>query len=104
MKEPTQHRNALHYLRIVETGSLEYARHIKRSDRRELGRKGYVMWAAFFEGMRECKFGRRVNNPEELMKAVWQHQGADAPPELTELANEIFFVDLEVKRVFIFRG
>ncbi len=95
-----QHRNALHYLRIVPTG-FPFDPHLSRRHFQQPGFSRYFRWAAFFEGVRDCRFGRRVMTSGDLQQALWPHADT-APREITEITNEIFLTDFENRRAVRF--
>jgi hypothetical protein len=88
----TQRRNALHYLRIVPA-TFPYDPHLTRQP----FSPRYFRWASFFEGLRDCKNGRRVNTAQDLTDALWPYAG-DAPREIEQFVSEIFLVDFDGRR------
>ena len=98
LKAPRQHRNALHYLRVLGTG-FAFQPKLSALGWQQNGLPPYFRWAAFFEGLCSCKHGRRVNGKTELQRALWPHNGRSAPREIVELADEVFIANLDARRV-----
>jgi hypothetical protein len=96
LKSARQYRNALHYLRIVE-GSIPYEEHLTRRHFQQQGFPRFLRWAAFFEGVCDCKYGRRITTREDLRHALWPHSRTP-PREISEIANEIFLTDFQNRR------
>jgi len=61
----------------------------------------YFRWADFFEGLRACKYGRKISTPDKLQEALWPHDRA-APPEIQQIISEVFLVDFENREAMIF--
>lgn len=91
-----QHRNALHYLRVVST-NFPYDAHLTRRHFQQTPFPRYLRWAAFFEGLRDCKYGRKVTTRGDLQEALWPHVDL-APREISEIADEVFLTDFENRR------
>jgi len=67
LNSASQQRTALHYLRIVRPG-FSYSARVTRKLLHDESR--YFRWAAFYEGVRDCKFGRRVCTSAELSETL----------------------------------
>jgi hypothetical protein len=96
-----QHRNALHYLRVVSP-SFSYEARLTRPRLQQLQVPRYVRWAAFFEGVRDCRYGCRVGSGAELARVLWPREVPAAPRELSEIADEVFMANFEGRRTVRF--
>jgi hypothetical protein len=97
----TQHRTALHYLRIMRPG-FTYQPHLTRGDISGFGTGGYFRWAAFYEGLRDCRWGRRISTVPDLHKSLWPYPDRTAPREITEIADEVLLSDFQNRRAIRF--
>lgn len=93
----TQQRNALHYLRIAQP-AFPFQRRLARQRLREHCPAGYFRWAAFYEGLQDCRWGRPVCTPTDLRKCLWPYPEAIPPREITEIANEVLVTDFDGRR------
>ena|ERR1035437_1644563 len=96
-----QHRTALHYLRIARPG-FPYQPRLTRGHLSGWGTGGYFRWAAFYEGLRDCRWGRRICTPGELRESLWPYPERAAPREITEIADEVLLSDFEGRRAVRF--
>jgi hypothetical protein len=97
LKTSSQQRNALHYLRVARPG-FPYEAQLTRGHLSAQGIAGYFRWAAFYEGLRDCRYGRRITTPAELQKTLWPYPDATAPREITQIADEVLLSDYEARR------
>lgn len=91
-----QHRNALHYLRVVPA-SFPFDPRLTRQHFQQPTFPRYVRWAAFFEGLRDCRYGRRVTRRGDLQEALWPNI-EPAPREISEIVDEVFVADFDRRR------
>lgn len=98
LRAPRQHRNALHYLRVLRSG-FAFQPKLSALSWQQNELPPYFRWAAFFEGLCSCKHGRRVNGKADLQRALWPHDNRLAPREITELADEVFVTNVDARRV-----
>lgn len=97
LKAPRQHRNALHYLRVAAPS---FTFHPKLSARngQDDSLQFYWRWAAFFEGLCDCRYGHQIGNSHDLQQALWPDQAQPAPREIVSLADEVFVTNLDRRR------
>lgn len=96
LRSGRQHRNALHYLRVVGSG-FPFSPRLTRRDFQQSGFSRYLRWAAFFEGLCDCRFGRRITSSLDLQHAIWP-QVESMPREIGEIVTDVFLTDLEGRR------
>jgi len=95
LKAPRQHRNALHYLRVLGNGFV-FQPKLSALGWQQNGLPPYFRWAAFFEGLcsRASTAGgltaRRTSRP---------HRDRLAPREIVGLADEVFITNVDARRV-----
>jgi hypothetical protein len=90
-----QHRDALDHLRVLPPG-FRYSNRLTSTDLQQLGGRD-LRWEEFFEGLQTCKYGRKVRNRKDFLRALWPHT-ADVPPEITRIVNDIVVVDFVNRR------
>lgn len=94
----SQQRTALHYLRIKGV-DFPYQPHLTRKDLSGSGTGGvYFRWAAFYEGLKDCRHGRRIHNRQELHESLWPYPDRVAPREIVEIADEVLLSDFQQRR------
>jgi hypothetical protein len=59
LKSAKHRRNALYYLRLLR-GKFDFTGRLSPTDLNQAGIPPNLRWAAFFEGIRDCKHGRRI--------------------------------------------
>jgi hypothetical protein len=102
IKTTVQHRNALHYLRVVPSAFRYQPRVPAVWPQSQLA--PYLRWAAFFEGLHSCKHGRRIASQADLQRALWPHTDATAPREIVEIADQVLITNFESRRVVQYLG
>lgn len=95
LRSASQHRNALHYLRVVPPRFKFTPELSAQWSQRDM--PPYYRWAAFFDSVRDCRQGRRIKGTKDLQQALWPHTDRMAPRELAEIADEVFLANFEAK-------
>lgn len=101
LKTSRQHRNALHYLRVLPPG-FPYQPTVSVADWQQTHLPLYFRWAAFFEGLYSCKHGRRIGSRSDLQLALSPHADRIARREIAQIADEVFVLNLEARRTVRF--
>lgn len=101
LRTARQHRNALHYLRVVPT-QFDFQATVNAASWSANGLPPYFRWAAFFEGLCSCRHGRRISSRADLQQALWPHTDRAAPREITVIADEVFITNMEARRAVRF--
>ena len=96
MKSANQHRNALHYLRVLPSQFKFRPDLSAQLSQREM--PPYYRWGAFFDSVRACKLGRRIEGAKDLQSALWPHKDRGAPREILEIAHEVFLANFKDRR------
>ena len=97
LKSASQHRNALHYLRVVPA-RFRFQPELSAAQWPQRDLPPYFRWAAFFDNVCRCKLGRRIQSVKDLHLALWPHTDRMAPREILEVAHEVFLANFEAKR------
>lgn len=98
MKTPSQQRTALHYLRIKGI-RFAYQAQLTCNDLSGFGPGGgYLRWAAFYEGLKDCRHGRLIRTQDELRRSLWPYADQIAPREIVEIASEVLLSDFHNRR------
>lgn len=97
LRAARQHRNALHYLRVVAAG-FPFQQQVTAAGWQRNGLPPYSRWAAFFEGLRVCTHGRKIAGKSDLQAALWPDTSSTAPREIIELADEVFIANMDSRR------
>lgn len=90
-----RHRNALHHLRVVPS-RFDYESQLTYHHLQKHGVR-YLRWAGFFEGLRTCKYGRKITDRNALRLALWPFAG-NAPREIEQIVRDAFLVDFQNRR------
>lgn len=101
LRSSRQHRNALHYLRVLPT-QFRFQPKLSAAGWSQNELPPYFRWAAFFEGLCSCKHGRRISSRSDLQRALWPHTDQTAPGEIVQIADDVFIANLEARRAVRF--
>jgi len=97
LRETSQHRSALHYLRLIAP-TFNFKSKLERGDLTHANLGRYVRWAPFFDGLRSCRYGRRVCDKKGLLSALWLRSSEELPPEIGNLVDEVFVANMDRRR------
>lgn len=97
LKSAKHRRNALHYLRLLRC-KFDFTSKLSPRGLNQAGVPPNFRWAAFFEGLRDCKHGRRIFGRSELHDALWPNTDSPEPRELSEIVDEVFIANFQSQR------
>lgn len=97
LKLVSQHRNALHYLRVASP-SFEFRSKFQPTVSWQNEVWPNFGWAAFYESSASCRHGRPIRSRSDLQAALWTHSERAVPREISEIASEVFITNFDSRR------
>lgn len=95
LRQASEYRLALHQTRILDSNfSYQERLYPKGSEKKNY----YNRWAAFYEGLEECRKGVLVHSVQQLTKLLKPEENFELPWEFSKSLVDIFLADFASKR------
>lgn len=94
LRRASEYRAALHQLRILETG-FKYQEKLFPKGKDKI--TYYSRWAAFYDGLEQCRNGVLVHSVQDLTKLLKPKENIELPWEFTKSLVDVFLADFSSK-------